>query len=406
MLVAALGAAAAGGYAAGNPHPNQGIHVSFCGEDGTDVAVTWFSGGSNQVGVQYGLASGALTEWVRGDAVPAQAGDLFIHRAKLTGLLPGQRYYYRCVTGAPAVTSQVCSFRAAPPAGKPVTFAVLGDIQVKGPDLTWRRAALWLAGKTPDFCLSLGDQVDRGLIPEQWRALLDDGAPLFETTVFMPLIGNHDCYGDDAGVEKDPSLYRLLFPLPDNGCAAFAGQWYAFRAGCASFAMLASYPFRNGETCDVRGVAEQSEWLGRMLAGERRSGWSFAALHPPIHSTGPHGRDTEWYQTLWGGILEATSVAVVFSGHTHAFEITRPLLGGKPVTDGSGGVRYYNAAGITYSGLATGNALTAARAQREREPLALIVTATADRLVLSTWNRLTDSVAQETVIMRERGPSQ
>jgi hypothetical protein len=199
--------------------------------------------------------------------------------------------------------------------------------------------------------------------------------------------------------EQYPALFFSLFPLPTNGLPAFEGQWYSFRAGVAAFTLLASYPFREKQPCDVRKVPEQTVWLKDTLARNGAGGWSFVGFHPPVYSSGDHGGDTSWYQGLWGDLMEHERVAVVFNGHTHAFEVTHPLRQGKRVNDGSG-VVYYNGAGISYSALAKGNERTAARAQQVREPLALLATVTPDRLVLSTWNMESNVVAYETIILR------
>lgn len=375
----------------------EGIHASYCSESGTSVAVTWLSVSSNAGSVAFAAASNALVTRVQEGAGPVARGDRFIHRVELRDLAPGTRYYYQCGLGAGAATGPVCSFKTAPPEQQPVTFAVLGDIQVKGRNPAWHRTALWLANKRPDFCLSLGDQVDSGLRLDQWLGLLVDGAPLFESTVFMPLIGNHEVYDGSSKNQRYPSLYLDLFCLPDNGSLEFQGQWYAFRAGCVRIAMLAAYPWRADQACDVRTLPEQGEWLDRTLGKGGSGGWALAALHPPAYSTGPHGGGTRWFQSLWGEVVERHHVAAVFSGHTHAFEITHPLRGGRRVDAGQG-IVYYNAAGVAYSALATGNALTEARASREREPLVLIVTASPGRLVFSTWNTVADTVAYETVM--------
>lgn len=378
----------------------EGVHVSYLGEE-SGVAVNWLSPMSSPVALRYGTEPAALDQ--RRDSAPVALDGEYVHQVRLTGLQAGTRYYYQIDSGASGVTSRVCSFRTAPAAGQPVTFAVLGDIQVKGHDASWRRAAHWLAGKKPDFCLSLGDQVDKGLQVDQWKGLFADGAALFESTVFMPLIGNHDEYGKTNGLALNPAPYFTLFTLPDNGCPGFSGQWYAFRSGSVSFSILAAYPIREGTVVDVRKVPEQTAWLEATLAGQPSKGWKMAAFHPPVFSTGPHGGDTRWLDELWGRIFERRHVSVVFNGHTHAFEITRPLRAGVPVGDGRG-IVYYNGAGITFSSPATGSVLSYAHQQREREPLALIVSATPEKLVLSTWNMADNAVIHEETMVRGPAP--
>ena len=379
------------------PEVFEGIHSAFADDAGKEVTVSWMTGPASRPEVLYGRSASTLD--MKQTATSLPLGKIVVHHARLSGLEPGVRYYYQCVMGDPVMTSRVCSVKTAPVPGQPVRFAVLGDIQVKGRNRNWQHAAQWLADQQPDFCVSLGDQVDQGLVLEQWQGLFADGAPLFESMAFMPLIGNHDIYGEGPVKEQYPALYFTLFPLPTNGLPAFEGQWYSFRAGDAAFTMLASYPFQERQPCDVRKVPEQTVWLKGTLARNEAEGWSFVGFHPPVYSSGDHGGDTAWYQGLWGDLMEQERVAVVFNGHTHAFEVTHPLRQGKRVSDGSG-VIYYNGAGISYSALAKGNERTAARAQQVREPLALLATVTPDRLVLNTWNMESNIVAYETVILR------
>ena len=379
----------------------EGVHTTFLDDAATSIGISWLGRDAEAPGVRYGLSPAALE--LGSVATERSLGAQSLYQAKLTELKPGTTYYYQCRSGESGNVSRVCSFRTAPAAGQPVTFAVLGDIQVKGHDLAWRRAASWIADKKPDFCVSLGDQVDKGLLLDQWKGLFADGAPLFESMVFMPVVGNHDCY-ETNGRELNPALYLQLFQLPENQSPAFSGQWYSFHAGVAAFSMLAAYPARNGTPCDVRKVPEQSAWLETTLSRQSSKDWKFVAFHPPVYSTGPHGGDTVWFNTLWGEILERNRVAIVFNGHTHAFEITHPIRQGKCVTDGRG-IIYYNAAGVTFSSPATSNAFTAAFQHQEREPLVLLVTATEERLVLSTWNIADNVVIHEQIVIRQAAPS-
>lgn len=377
----------------------SGLHATFLDEAGDAVAVSWLSTSAVPASVSYGLEATRLEKCV--EATREACGAAFARHARLTGLKPGTRYYYQCreVGGDPSALTG--SFRTAAAPDQPVTFAVLGDIQVKGPDARWRYAAQWLAARKLDFCLSLGDQVDKGLQLDQWKALFEDGSPLFESTVFMPLVGNHDEYFEVNAVPLNPELYFRLFLLPENGYRSFTGQWYAFRAGATAFTVLNAYPVREGVPCDVREVPEQKAWLDATLGKQPGKSWKFVAFHPPVFSTGPHGGDTSFLDGLWGRMLERHRVAVVFNGHTHAFEITRPLREGKAVADGRG-ILYYNGAGISFSSPATGDARSYFWQKSEREPLALIVSVTPEKLVLRTWNMVENAVVHEEVVERRK----
>ena len=375
----------------------DGVHTTYVSEDGTSVGVVWFSGQADHPFVRFGMASGLLTNTSAAEVAPFGSG--VVCRARITGLPPGTACRYRCVA-APGDEGPVGGFKTAPVAGSPVTFAVLGDIQVTGSDTRWRAMAAWLARRDLDFCLAVGDQVDRGLQPEQWPALFAGGAPLFEKTVVMPCVGNHECYGTALGREQMPELYLKAFGLPDNGVAGFSGQWYAFRAGVVGLSVLTTYPFRSGTLGDPRAVPEQTEWLDATLARQPPPMWSLVACHAPLHSSGPHGGDTDWLDALWGRLFETRGVAAVFSGHTHAFEVTEPLVRGVAVGSGQGGVTYYNTAGVSYSATATGSQVTSAYQKQEREPLVLWVRADARSVALETWDVGEDRVRDRREVRR------
>ena len=72
--------------------------------------------------------------------------------AKVEGLQPGQKVYYRCKSGE--FETQVYHFHAAPKAGEPYRFAQLSDLQgSRGCD----KSAWEIGCEKPDFLLYSGD---------------------------------------------------------------------------------------------------------------------------------------------------------------------------------------------------------------------------------------------------------
>ncbi len=276
-----------------------------------------------------------------------------------------------------------------------LVFAVVGDVQGKGRSDKWRKTSEWLAARKPFLFVPVGDIVDKGLVWSQWEAFFSDAKSLLETSYIMPVIGNHDCYLDSSKGLK-PEVYLQLFDLPDNGCEGYKGYWYAFEAGDAHFSVLCNYP--HGGPLDEKTAVDkiQTEWLDKQLAATEKK-WKFVFFHAPIWSSGPHGGDSVSLAKTWGAAMERRAVDIVFTGHTHAWEITHPLKNGK---HGSGGTVYYNTGGINYSAKANGADFTRVRQDVEREIRVALVKISGKDAVVSTYNMGTGELDDEFKIQK------
>jgi 3',5'-cyclic AMP phosphodiesterase CpdA len=66
------------------------------------------------------------------------------------------------------------------------------------------------------------------------------------------------------------------------------------------------------------------DWVKRDLASARGARWRFVALHHAPFSTGRTHASDQWMRQL-SPVFEAGAVDVVFSGHVHNYQRTRPL---------------------------------------------------------------------------------
>ena len=75
--------------------------------------------------------------------------------------------------------------------------------------------------------------------------------------------------------------------------------------------------------------------LARDLAAARHAAWKFAAFHhPPFNSSRAHF--SEQHMRLVSDVLEHRGVDIVFNGHVHNYQRTRPLkFLAKPAPDGT-----------------------------------------------------------------------
>ena len=165
-----------------------------------------------------------------------------------------------------------------------------------------------------------------------YKPLLDAGVKFYAS------LGNHDA--------REQRHYKL-FNMNDKLYYTFNPQ-----AEVRFFALESTYP-----------EPEQMAWLDKELSSST-SHWKIPFFHHPIYSSGErHGSDIRLRQTLEPMFLK-NKVSVVFQGHDHFYERTKPQNGITYFVVGSGGkLRSGNidrGSGITESGFDTDLAFTVA----------------------------------------------
>jgi predicted phosphodiesterase len=193
-------------------------------------------------------------------------------------------------------------------------FAVMGDAGTGGA-AQYRVAARLAAAHSVfpfEFVLMTGDNMYGSEGPRDYetkfeipyRPLLDGGVK------FYAALGNHD---------DTNQIYYEPFNMGGR-------QYYTFRpkAGVRFFALNSDYM-----------SPEQLEWLEEEL---RASGseWKIAFFHHPLYSAGRHGSDLRLRQAL-EPLFVQHDVDVVFAGHEHFYERTKPQKGIYHITTGAAG---------------------------------------------------------------------
>ncbi len=201
------------------------------------------------------------------------------------------------------------------------------------------RLARQMAGHRPDLIIHTGDLVyKRGEARDYPSKFFEPYASMLTSVGFMPVMGNHD-YVTERG---RPLLDT--FVLPQNGPKGTdAERHYWFDYGCARFAAIDS----NVTEAELQGRV--SPWLLEVFgsAGDR---WRFAYFHhPPYTCCTKRGGNKGVLDNLVPA-LEASGVDVVFCGHNHLYERSKPILAEAVAADGivyivtgAGGARLYAA---------------------------------------------------------------
>jgi hypothetical protein len=138
----------------------------------------------------------------------------------------------------------------------------------------------------------------------------------------MPANGNHD------GLAIN---YVLQFALPQDETAGERAQgeeWYSFDYGNAHFVVL------NDSAGNTLVEGAQRDWLRQdlMAVDRARTPWVFSVHHkPPYSCSTNHGSDIP-LRNAWQPLYDEFEVDVVFNGHDHDYERSRPIRG---IRDGS-----------------------------------------------------------------------
>jgi hypothetical protein len=212
-------------------------------------------------------------------------------------------------TAAPAAV-------ALPNADGSLKFAVLGDFG-NGNRQQYELAAVMakVHARFPyELVITVGDNIYGNERPQDMKKKFEDPyKPLLDAGVkFYASLGNHD--------DRTQSLYKL-FNMDGR-------TYYTFKApkeDVRFFALESDYP-----------TPAQMAWLEKEMgsAGEK---WKIPYFHHPLYSSGKrHGSHSDLRDVL-EPIFVKNGLSVVFAGHDHFYERTRPQQGITHFVVGSGG---------------------------------------------------------------------
>lgn len=212
------------------------------------------------------------------------------------------------------------SILAAEPVVSKTRFAVIGDWGTGDDDeFGLARQIVTHHQQTAfDFVLTAGDNIyPNGSGRHFHRKFELPFASLLKDKVsFYAVLGNHDV---EAGRQD-----QLQYPLFNMG----GRNYYTLSRGngLVDFFMLDSTAFDQ----------TQATWLENSLRSSRAT-WKIALFHAPIYSSGKkHGSDLKLRAQL-EPLFTLYHVNVVFSGHDHIYERTRPQQGIQYFVTGAGG---------------------------------------------------------------------
>ncbi|MGC8792469.1 MAG: fibronectin type III domain-containing protein [Bryobacteraceae bacterium] len=253
-----------------------------------------------------------------------KAGPAHAHSVTFTGLQPGAAYLYRVGDGKH--WSEWNQFRTASPAGEPLTFLYLGDVQTEIYSL-WSRVIRRAFATAPEarFIVYAGDLINNNDRDEQWAEFHAAAGFIHRMIPVLAAPGNHEYSLTERRISPN---WRPQFTFPPNGPSGLEETCYWLDIQGLRLVVLNS----------VEKHKEQAEWLEKVLAGNE-SRWTIAVFHHPIYSSA-RGRDNKVLRELWQPIFDKYGVDLVLQGHDHTYARTRPMRATGAVN--GGGTVYVN----------------------------------------------------------------
>lgn len=329
------------------------VHVGIAGDAETTFAVNWRSPAETTLSyILYGTDEAAIrAPDGPGEGVTQQVGHTFvmastfdtvgtrIHEVHVCGLSTGTTYWYK--VGGPGAWSEVYDYATAPAKGttEAWSFAVTGDSR-NNRDNAWPISQRRIRDRGVALQVFSGDAVFIGALQTDWEEFFGatDGdfgiSDLHARVAFMPSNGNHDALAVN---------YVGQFAVPQEVTPGERGQgeeWYSFDYGNAHFVVLNDTVLDNAVLAGAQGT-----WLDADLRAVDRdvTPWVFAVHHRPFYTCESNHRPDLNLRSAWQPIFDRHQVDLVFTGHNHVYERSRPMRGleggvGTVAASGAGGV--------------------------------------------------------------------
>jgi hypothetical protein len=306
------------------------IHLGIASDPARSMVVTWRTKDEMTQATTVQLGTGGMTnQSVDGfyfDYDSPNSPTARIHETHLCGLTPDTVYSYRAGgvgSDGSEKWSPVYTFRTAPdftanPSAQ-ITVAVIGD--TRDGYTTWGQALMQaqMLGP-PDLIMFSGDAVTLGPIQSEWDVFWTQAEPVLHSIPLISAHGNHD-------VNSINYYSQLALPGDEED--------YSLDYGAVHITVLNDTPV---DMADLSGKAAQ--FLDSDLKAHDSAPWKFLLHHRPMWSAAAaHGSDPA-LRALWQPIVDAHKVDMVWNGHDHDYERTKPMRGMTPGATPADGTIY------------------------------------------------------------------
>ncbi|MBR1397690.1 MAG: metallophosphoesterase [Selenomonadaceae bacterium] len=169
----------------------------------------------------------------------------------------------------------------------------------------------------------IGDLVDNGEADYQWRAWRSAAKKLLLDRIFLPVMGNHECYNHDW-LNYIPIHYLKQFDFPDNG-TPFNGYFYTYDYHNVHF-LIVNTQFYELEDLMPDLFEAQLEWLRN---DKTDLSWKVVLMHKDIYDYGQDKLDYVGEQFM--DLFDELDVDLVLTGHLHTYRRRKRFKHHKPL---------------------------------------------------------------------------
>jgi hypothetical protein len=253
--------------------------------------------------------------------------------ATLRGLEPGTSYTYRVYSPAGPLSTPggEVEFQLRTPDPHDLRLVVFGDCGTASAAQRAVADAIRNESLLPDLVMIVGDVIYPPFNDQSYDTrFFAPFAALLPSVPFYALLGNHD-YEHQAG-----RPFLEVFSLPRNGPPGLVPETsYALERASAQ---LVVHDTNVAPSALLQHAVPWHRQLARASAHFR-----LVFQHHALYSSGPNSSvsPTPELRALLAPVYAATGVDVVFNGHDHFYERTRPIDGVVYVTSGAGGADLY-----------------------------------------------------------------
>lgn len=237
--------------------------------------------------------------------------EKFIYFSALENLKPESLYKFRIISGDKAT-----SWQNLKTSGKnKFQMLVFSDSQCENYEV-WQKVADAANKNFPDAEIFLvnGDIVDNGQANYQWRQWFNAAAYLLSEKIFVPVMGNHECY-DLNWLNCLPEGYLNNFILPKNHEKNFEGYFYSFDYGAAHFFIL-NTQFAELEKFLPK-LQDAQNYFFRRDAANTNKNWKIVFMHKDIfdYAQNKFNEIAEIFMPLF----DELEIDLVLTGHLHTY---------------------------------------------------------------------------------------
>ncbi len=270
------------------------------GNPNNGITINW-SGAGSYDSIQWGFSP--IMEKGRYAANQRSGFSGYFYSYSFPGSINDSIIYYKIYNSSIGTFDSVQTFKIPTNTDSSCfTFDILGDSRSNYS--TWGQVAALANQYKTDFSIHLGDIVDDGTNLTSWTQWFSYGAGFLNKNLTYYCVGNHEA--------NDTTLFQNIFTLPDSQNTEL---YYSFEYGNAVFICLNTEYITN----------QQTQWLYSTLHNYQNKKWKIVFFHRPFYSIGYHIGEMNAYLDTWWKAFDSAGVDLIFSGHEHMYERTKPI---------------------------------------------------------------------------------